>query len=156
MSTDENRREQLERIRVRDVQLVAINADARDYESLPEHLRVDFDLGDFYWKTIDSGLRTRVTAAAKFYAAENPNQGEPHCGITLLYEVDLKFPGNFDEQLLTEDGNISLILETKVAPYVFPYVREKIHTLSNELPLPITLIPPEVIDEPETPRGTSE
>ena len=156
MSTGRNNREQLERIHVRDVQLVALNADARDYETLPEDLRVDFGLGDFYWKMIDSGLRARVSAAAKFYAQEDVNHGEPHCEITLLYEVDLDFPENFDEQLLAEDGNISLILETKVAPYVFPYVREKIHTLSNELPLPVTLIPTQVIEAADAEQETSE
>ena len=156
MSTGENVRAQLKRIHVGDVQLVAINADARDYETLPEDLRVDFGLGDFYWKVINSGLRARVAADARFYPQENADQEEPHCEITLLYEVDLVLPEGFDEQLLAEDGNISLILETKVAPYVFPYVREKIHTLSNELPLPVTLIPPQVIEAAETRQGTSE
>lgn len=156
MSTDENERAQLERIHVGDVQLVAMNADARDYETLPEDLRVDFGLGDFYWKVINSGLRARVTAVARYYPRENADQEEPLCEITLLYEVDLVFPEDFDEQLLAEDGNISLILETKVAPYVFPYVREKIHTLSNELPLPITLIPPHAIEAPQIRQGMSE
>lgn len=156
MSTGGNKREQLERIHVRDVQLVAINADARDYETLPDDLRVDFGLSDFYWKIIDSGLRARVTAAARFYAREDANHGEPHCEITLLYEVDLDFPENFDEQLLAEDGTIPEILETKVAPYVFPYVREKIHMLSNELPLPVTLIPLQVIEAAEAQQETSE
>ena len=61
--------------------------------------------------------------------------------VALLYEVDLRIPDDDLQTVLGSDDLRHEIIDTRVLPYLFPYVRQKIHELTTELPLPPILVP---------------
>ena len=124
---------------VSDLRLVSIAADARNYEMLPEAIRVDFELGRFMSRLIEAGIRVRTQASVEYLSDEEPE--EPLAQIKLWYEVDLILPAQQAENAMNDDPTMQELVDTLVAPVLYPYVRSKVHDLTNELPLPSTLLP---------------
>lgn len=128
-----------EPIEIADVRLVSINADARNYEALPVAVRVEFELGRFMSRPEKDGMRIRARASVDFFG--DAEADEAVAQIVLWYEIDLVMS---EEQVAHTVGNGSQMKELTdelIAPVLFPYVRAKVHELSNELPLPVTQLP---------------
>ncbi|WP_257162660.1 hypothetical protein [Corynebacterium cystitidis] len=145
MTSNEATREMIEEARIEDIRLVTVNADARNYEELPETVRVEFEMGGFHTRAVEFGIMVRVQANARF-CVEGEKEGESAstlAEISLLYEVDVSMPPHLVEQCPPPADVMTTIIDSKIAPFVYPYVRAKVHTLSTELPLPTTLIPAE-------------
>lgn len=124
---------------VDDIRLVSIKAEAQEYEASYESIRVQFELGDFRIKEIEYGLRIRAKAETVLYA--DGEEDKVLATVALLYEVDLRIPDDDLQTVLGSDDLRHEIIDTRVLPYLFPYVRQKIHELTTELPLPPILVP---------------
>ena len=123
---------------VNDVRLVSIKAEAHEYEASYESIRVEFELGDFRIKENESGMRVRAKAETVLYA--DGEEDRVLATVALLYEVDLWTSDDL-QTVLGSDELRHEIIDTRVVPYLFPYVRQKIHELTAELSLPPILVP---------------
>lgn len=124
---------------VTDFRLVSIRAEAQGYDAPYESVRVQFELGDFRVKGIEDGMRFRATADAVLHA--DGLDDVVLAEISLLYEVDLQAPDERTQAVIESDGLRRKIIDSRVMPYLFPFVRQKIHELTTELPLPPVLLP---------------
>lgn len=122
-----------------DIRLVSIKADALKYEIPHEGVRVQFELGQFQGRKIEEGVRVRARAETTFFADGDLDRVLSE--IELWYEVDLSIPEGQAEAAIHDADRKSEIIESYVAPALFPFVRQKIHELTNELPLLPVLLP---------------
>lgn len=128
-----------EEVEVTDLRLVSISADARDYEALPVAVRVEFELGRFMSRPEKDGMRVRAQASVDFFGDAEPDEAVAQ--IVLWYEIDLLMSEDQVQLTVGNGPQMKELTDTLIAPVLFPYVRAKVHELSNELPLPVTLLP---------------
>lgn len=124
---------------VNEIRLVAVNADALNYETPYEGVHVQFELGQFQGKLIEGGVRVRAKAETKLFADGEKERVLGEVGI--WYEIDLSVPEEQAESFIHDPDRKGEIIDEYVAPALFPYVRQKIHDLTNELPLVPVLLP---------------
>lgn len=126
-------------VEVADLRLVSVSADAKNYEVLPDAVRVEFELGRFMSRPENDGMRVRAQASVDFF--EDAEADEPVAQIELWYEIDLVMPEEQVKLTVGKGPQMQELTDALIAPVLFPYVRAKVHELTSELPLPVTLLP---------------
>lgn len=134
---------------VQDIRLIALNGDAQNYMDIPDSVRIEFGLSDFRHRWLDDTLQVQVRSIVAFGDQEiNMVTGEGViASIELLYEVDLCTSEQLPPENEVSPELFQEILDVRVIPALYPYVRAKVHTLSTELPLPTTLIPLDIVGD---------